>query len=170
MTGALYTEVLGLALVGPAYAAEIVGRVVAVADGDTITVLDANKEWHKIRFGGIDAPERKQPFGTRSRQNLARYVAGKEVRLNCHKVDRYHRKVCKVWVQPSDCPRCGKTLNVGLAQVTDGMAWWYRRYAGEQSAEDRGRYESAEEEARLRERGLWRDTEPMPPWEWRRKQ
>jgi len=168
MNSVLTVAALALALSQAAQAAEIVGRVVSVADGDTITVLDASKEQHKIRFGGIDAPERKQAFGTRSRQNLARYVAGKEVRLNCHKVDRYHRKVCKVWVQPSDCPRCGKTLNVGLAQVTDGMAWWYRRYAGEQSAEDRGRYESAEEEARLRKRGLWRDTEPMPPWEWRR--
>jgi endonuclease YncB( thermonuclease family) len=145
-------------------------HVVGVTDGDTITVLDANKRQHKIRFAGIDAPERKQPFGTRSRQNLARYVAGKDVRLDCPKVDRYRRKVCKVWMQPADCRRCGKTLDVGLAQVTDGMAWWYRRYANEQSAEDRGRYESAENESRLRKRGLWRDTDPVPPWEWRKKQ
>jgi len=144
-------------------------RVVGVTDGDTITVLDATKEQHKIRFAGIDAPERKQPFGTRSRQNLARYIAGKEVRLDCHKVDRYRRKVCKVWVQPPDCLRCGKTLDVGLAQITDGMAWWYRRYADEQTAEDRGRYESAENEARLRRWGLWADDNPVPPWEWRRK-
>ena len=73
-----------------------------------------------------------------------------------------------MWVQPPDCPRCGKTLNVGLAQVTDGMAWWYRYYGKEQSAEDRGRYESAEQEARLRRLGLWRDNDPVPPWEWRR--
>jgi len=145
------------------------GRVVGVADGDTITVLDASKQQHKIRFAGIDAPERKQTFGTRSRQNLARYVAGKDVRLNCHKTDRYQRRVCKVWVQPADCARCGTTLEVGLAQVTDGMAWWYRRYADEQTAEDRGRYESAEQEARLRKRGLWQDNDPVPPWEWRRK-
>ena len=135
----LATFLLAIVLASPVHAAEILGRVVSVADGDTITVLDSSKERHKIRFAGIDAPERKQAFGTRSRQNLARYVAGKEVRLDCHKVDRYRRKVCKVWVQPPDCPRCGKTLDVGLAQVTDGMAWWYRYYAKEQSAEDRGR-------------------------------
>ncbi len=77
----------------PAYAGEIVGRVVSVAEGDTITVLDASSKQHKIRFNAIDAPERKQALGARSRQNLARYVAGKEVRLDCPKVDRYRRKV-----------------------------------------------------------------------------
>ena len=152
-----------------AQAATLEGRVVGVTDGDTITVLDANKRQHKIRFNGIDAPEKRQPFGTRSTQNLARYVARKDVHLDCPKVDRYGRKVCKVWVQPLDCPRCGKTLDVGLAQITDGMAWWFRRYADEQTAEDRGRYESAEDEARLRKRGLWRDANPVPPWDWRRR-
>jgi len=165
----LAAAALTLALAASVHAAEIVGRVVSIADGDTITILDASNEQHKIRFDGIDAPERKQPFGTRSRENLARYVAGKEVRLDCHKVDRYRRKVCKIWVQPVDCPRCGKTLDVGLAQITDGMAWWYRYYAKEQTLADRGRYESAEQKARLRKRGLWRDTDPIPPWEWRRR-
>ena len=160
---------LALALLQGVHAAQMVGRVVRVIDGDTITVLDINKQQHKIRFAGIDAPERRQPFGTRSTQNLARYVARKDVRLDCPKVDRYGRKVCKVWVEPSDCPRCGKTLDVGLAQITDGMAWWYRYYAKEQTPEDRGRYESAENEARLRKRGLWRDTDPVPPWDWRHK-
>lgn len=71
-------------------------------------------------------------------------------------------------VQPHDCPRCGKTLDVGLAQISVGLAWWFKRYAGEQSAEDRGRYKSEEEEARLRKRGLWVDEAPVPPWDWRR--
>lgn len=74
-----------------------------------------------------------------------------------------------MWVQPGDCPRCGKTLDVGLAQISVGLAWWYKRYADEQSAEDRGRYESEEQEARLRKRGLWADAKPVPPWEWRGK-
>jgi len=110
----LLLAALALTLSWPSHAAEIVGRVVSVADGDTITVLDASRQQHKIRFGGIDAPERKQAFGTRSRQNLARYVAGKEVRLDCHKVDRYHRKVCKVWVQPPDCPRCSPQASMPM--------------------------------------------------------
>ena len=82
-------------------------------------------------------------------------------------VDRYGREVCKVWIQPRDCPRCGETLDVGLAQISVGLAWWYRRYANKQSDEDRGRYRS-EEEARLRKRGLWMDEAPVPPWEWRK--
>lgn len=49
-----------------------------------------------------------------------------------NKTDRFGREVCKVWVQPSDCPRCGKTLDVGLAQISVGLAWWFRRYADEQ--------------------------------------
>ena len=62
-------------------------------------------------------------------------------------------------------PRCGKTLDVGLALISVGLAWWFSRYAEEQSAEERGRYKSEEEEAHLRKRGLWVDSAPVPPWE-----
>ena len=55
----------------------------------------------------------------------------KDARIECHKTDRFGREVCKVWVQPLDCPRCGKTLDVGFAQISAGLAWWYRRYADE---------------------------------------
>jgi len=145
------------------------GRVIAVSDGDTITIVDASKQQHRIRINGIDAPEKGQAFGERSKQNLSKLAFQKDARLDCHKTDRYKRKVCKVWVQPADCPTCGNTLDVGHAQVVAGLAWWYRAYAKEQTAEDKGRYESAEDEARLRTWGLWRDNEPVPPWEWRRQ-
>src|SRR6185503_16853760 len=98
----------------------------------------------------------------RSRENLARLTYGKDATLRCHKTDRYQREVCKVMVQPADCPRCGHTLDVGLAQIVAGLAWWYREYAREQSAEDRGRYESEEREAKARRRGLWEDKTPVP--------
>ena len=71
----------------------------------------------------------------------------RDARIECYKTDRFGREVCKVWVQPLDCPRCGKTLDVGLAQVSVGLAWWFSRDADEQSAEDRGRYKSEKEEA-----------------------
>jgi endonuclease YncB( thermonuclease family) len=93
---------------------------------------------------------------------------GKDARIECHKVDRFGREVCKLWGPAADCPRRGKTLDVGLAQISVGLAWWFRRYADEQSLEDRGRYQSEEEEARLRKRGLWADPTPTAPWEWRR--
>jgi len=152
----------------PGVAETLTGWVVGVHDGDTVTVLDGNHKQHKIHLAGIDAPELKQAFGTRSRQNLSDMAYDKDARLECHKTIRNERKLCKVWVQPSGCPTCGKTLDAGHAQVIAGLAWWYREYAKEQSAEDQGRYESAEDEARLRKWGLWRDTEPVPPWEWRR--
>ena len=154
-------------LAGNLHAAPLAGRVVGVHDGDTITLLDASNAQHKIRLAGIDAPESNQPFGTRSRQHLSDMAYDKDARLECKKTHR-DRKICKVWVQPSSCPTCGNTLDVGHAQVIAGLAWWYRAYAKEQSPDDQGRYESAEEEARLRKWGLWRDAEPVPPWEWRR--
>ena len=94
------------------------GRVVGVSDGDTITVLDSEKKQHKVRLNGIDAPEKAQAFGERSRQSLAQMAYGKDARLECDKTDRFGREVCKLWVQPLDCPRCGKTLDVGLAQIS----------------------------------------------------
>lgn len=149
-------------------AENLTGRVVGVADGDTLTILTFQNQQHRIRIAGIDAPEKAQPFGNRSKQNMERMAKGKEALADCPKTDRYGRKVCKVWVQPGDCPTCGMTLDVGYAQVSAGLAWWYRAYAKEQSAEDRGLYESEENEARLRRHGLWIESSAVPPWDWRR--
>jgi endonuclease YncB( thermonuclease family) len=148
--------------------ADLTGRVAAVTDGDTINVLDATNTEHKVRLTGIDAPERGQPYGTASRNHLASIVAGKEVKVESSKSDRYGRVLGKVWVQPGDCPSCGKTLNTNHAQILAGMAWWYRYYAKEQSPEDRGRYESAEDEAKARKWGLWADSKPINPYDWRK--
>lgn len=165
-----YVTLLVIALLAPApLLADISGRVVAVTDGDTIKVLDADKVQHKVRLKGIDAPERNQPFGKASRTNLSFMVAGKEVLVVSSGKDRYGRMLGKVWVQPSDCPSCGKTLDANYAQVLAGMAWWYRYYASEQSPEDRGRYESAEDEAKARGWGLWADPDPISPYEWRKR-
>jgi len=165
---------LGLALLlsaGVVLADTLAGKVVGVSDGDTITVLDRDKRQHKIRVAGIDAPEKSQPFGQRSRENLSRLVFGKEVDVQWSKHDRYQRIVGKVMVADPGCqrPDCAKTVDAGLGQVTAGLAWWYRKYAKEQSAEDAGAYESAEQDARARHVGLWSDVDPMPPWDWRKK-
>ena len=149
--------------------ADVTGRVVAVTDGDTIKILDSDQVQHKVRLTGIDAPERGQPFGTVSRDHLASMVAGKEVLVESTKSDRYGRTLGKVWVQPSDCPSCGKTLDANHAQLLAGMAWWYRYYAKEQPPEDRGRYESAEDEAKARRLGLWADPDPINPYDWRKE-
>jgi endonuclease YncB( thermonuclease family) len=156
-----------LALAPFALAVELTGKVVKVIDGDTIHVL-RNEQLYKIRLGGIDAPESNQPYGNASKKHLAGMVAGKSVKIEILKRDRYDRLIGKVWVQPSDCDRCGKTLNTNHALILAGMAWWYEYYAKDQSAEDRGRYQSAEQEARARHWGLWQEPSPVPPWDWRR--
>jgi len=146
-------------------------RVIAVADGDTITVLDGNHVQHRIRMAGIDAPEKEQPFGERSKQNLSRALFGKDVRIEWAKTDRYGRVVGKIWVAPADSPcnssSCPKTLDAGLAQITVGLAWHYKQYQNEQSEEDRERYAFAEQEARAKKAGLWSQPDPIPPWDWR---
>lgn len=103
--------------------------VVGVSDGDTITArcgAAGNYEQIKVRFNGIDAPEKRQPFGRRAKEALSDLVYMKEVALDCPKSDRYGRSVCKVMVAPASAPRGPKTLDAGLAMVTLGMAWWYR--------------------------------------------
>ena len=153
-----------------ASAETITGRVVGVADGDTVTVLDADRTQHKIRVAGINAPEKNQAFGQRSKASMSDLVFGKDVVVKSNKRDRYGRLVGKVLVAVPYCAvsTCPKTLDAGLAQITAGMAWWYRQYAREQSAEDASTYEVAEQAARDRRVGLWRDAHPVAPWDWRR--
>jgi endonuclease YncB( thermonuclease family) len=145
----------------------LIGRVVRIVDGDTLLMLDSKNAQHRVRLSGIDAPESKQPFGKVSRQNLADLVFQKQVKIETGNKDRYGRLIGKIWVESEDCSGCGMTLDANLAQVTAGLAWWYRDYAYEQSVEDRGLYESAEHEAKAKQVGLWGDTEPHAPWDWR---
>ncbi len=119
----------------PAHANNIlIGFVLGVSDGDTITVLDGQLQQHKVRAMGIGAPEKAQAFGDKSKANLARIVFNKDVDVEWNKPDRYHRIVGKIKVQPPDCPSCAQSLDAWLAQVATGMAWWNRECAGEQSS------------------------------------
>lgn len=158
MRAAVWVIAFGLLFSGVAVATTTSGRVVGVSDGDTITVLAAGNKRLKVRLAGIDAPEKKQPFGQRSKANLALMVFGREVDLDCGKRDRYKRELCVVLHDDVD---------VNLEQVRAGLAWWYRQYAREQSPARREAYARAEQEAQEGRLGLWRDEDPVPPWEWR---
>ena len=147
-----------LALACTANAETITGRVVGVADGDTITVLDADKVQHKIRLAGIDAPEKKQPFGNRSKESLSDLAYNKTVEVETSKSDRYGRQIGKVLVNGRD---------INLVQVERGMAWFYRKYQREQSHDDQKLYDAAEDAVSAGKRGLWRDADRVPPWEFR---
>jgi len=134
-------------------------KVVKVTDGDTVHVLDRSSERHKIRLGGIDAPERKQAFGRQSTKNLAGYVAGKNVEVEYRKRDRYKRIIGKLLLAGQD---------VNLQQVKDGYAWHYKYYQKEQSEVDRMLYDLAEKDARGKRIGLWSVPKAIAPWEYRR--
>ena len=148
-----------LAAIPSANAAELHGTVVKVYDGDTITVLDADRQQHKIRLSGIDAPELGQAFGRVSRQHLADQVAGRTVVIEWSKRDKYKRIVGKILLD-------GRDINITLIEA--GLAWHYKKYASEQSPVDRERYARAEARARVARAGLWREKHPSPPWEYRK--
>ena len=132
--------------------------MVSIADGDTITILDDTNREYRIRLAGIDAPESSQSFGIASTENLAKLVFRKLVTIAWYKHDRYGRIVGSVFVAAQD---------VGLEQVKAGLAWHYKQYQNEQSANDRRAYTEAELEAREERRGLWTDPAPLPPWSYR---
>lgn len=137
------------------------GRVVGVADGDTVTVLDASNTQTKVRLMGIDAPEKKQAFGSRSKEHLSDLVFNRQVAVDYTKQDKYGRTVGKIIVNGVDA---------NLEQVKAGLAWHYKQYQREQSETDRTTYAQAEEHAKAAKRGLWFDRDPTPPWDWRHRQ
>lgn len=141
-----------------AHAEVLFGHVVAVSDGDTITVLDENKQRHVIRLMGIDAPEKAQAFGQKSKVSLSDLVFNRDVSVTWFKRDRYGRTVGQVRVDDTD---------VCLEQIKRGLAWHYKQYQREQSEEDRSRYAIAEEQARIARIGLWVDDKPTEPTEFR---
>ena len=137
----------------------LTGRVVGIADGDTLTLLDANNNHHKIRLSGIDSPEKGQPFGQACKKSLSDLAYDRAVAIESSKLDRYGRVIGKVLVNGQD---------VNLEQVRRGCGWHYKKYQNEQSLDDRLSYNAAEEFARVGRVGLWTDNESMPPWEWRK--
>lgn len=111
--------VVGLTLIGLSLSAtsgQISGKMVSVADGDTITVLDAEHVQHKIRLSGIDAHERSQAFGRHSKELLSNLVAGTRVVVETGKADRFGRSVGRVLLQGRD---------INLAMALGGMVWHY---------------------------------------------
>ena len=143
-----------------AWADTLTGRVIGVADGDTITVLDAANVQHKIRLSGIDCPEKSQPYGQAAKQSMSDQVYDRQVSVETSKIDRYGRQIGKVLIGGVDA---------NLEQLKRGLAWHYKKYEREQPPEDRATYAGAEIEARGAGRGLWADPAPVAPWDWRHR-
>jgi micrococcal nuclease len=147
----------------------IEGTVVKVSDGDTIQVADGYGTKVKVRFYGIDCPETEksnkrtghvskpgQPFGEEAFQALKGKLARQRVRLDVMDIDRYGRTVSIVWLG---------NRNINLEMVQEGWAWAYKQYLDRPHASE---YIQAEEQARGKRLGLWRDNNPQPPWEFRK--
>ncbi|MDP2152228.1 MAG: thermonuclease family protein [Methylotenera sp.] len=137
-----------------AHGETINGRVVGISDGDTLTVLDASNTQFKIRLAAIDAPEKAQPFGQHGKQQLSDFCYGKSASVKVVSVDRYGRTVGDI-----DCAG----INANQAMVQSGLAWVYRKYD-----KGYGHLYALEEEARKSRRGLWADSNPIAPWDWRK--
>ena len=135
------------------------GRVIYVADGDTVTLLTKEKKEVRIRFQGIDAPEKHQDFGTQSRKHLHSLIYGKTIRVKVDKTDKYGRVVGRVWLPQGK----GKMMDVEEAQLRAGMAWHYEYFNREKKLAE------AQKEAQRAKRGIWSHSNPIPPWEWRQK-
>ena len=134
---------------------EITGKAVSIADGDTITILTKEKQQVKIRFNGIDCPEKSQAFGQKARKFVSETIFGETVRAIVKDKDRYGRTVADV-ISPEG-------LNINQSLVKLGLAWWYEKYAPEDTV-----LRDLEKEARENGRGLWSDPNPDPPWEYRK--
>jgi micrococcal nuclease len=138
-----------------ATAETIIGKVVGVHDGDTLTILDDSKTQTKIRLAEIDAPESRQPYGKRAKQELSGLAFGRSAVVQVQDIDRYGRTVGRVTVDGVD---------VNAEMVRRGAAWVYRKYAKEQSLF------TIEQQARDAKAGLWAlpEADRIPPWEWRK--
>ena len=136
-----------------AQAETLEGKVIKIADGDTLTLLTPSSQQVKIRLAGVDTPERKQPFGNKAKQALSNLAFQKQALVEIAAKDRYGRTIGVVFVDG---------LNVNAELVKQGMAWVYRKYTDDE------RLYVLESEAKQSKRGLWLDENPIPPWEWRK--
>jgi endonuclease YncB( thermonuclease family) len=148
---------LSLLVSCPVWAEELVGQVVGIHGGDTLTLLTAEHRQVRVRLHAIDTPESRQPYGTRARQELSDLAFRQTVRVEVMDTDRYGRTVGQVWAG---------SLNVNAELVRRGAAWVYRQYNRDPQ------FLALEKEAREARRGLWAlpRAEQVPPWVWRRQQ
>lgn len=175
LTGLLFCAAFGasIALLQPAQAAKnytLTGKVVQIADGDTLTVLDASKAQHKVRLANIDTPETGkgkkrpgQPFSNNAKDALEQWVAGKTIELTCFEQDRYERNICQIGLTQIN----GQPGTVNEALVAQGMAWAYTGSNGRYLRDKR--LIDVQSDAQRNQRGLWAQPSPVPPWEWRQR-
>jgi endonuclease YncB( thermonuclease family) len=146
--------ILCILLTNNVFAENLTGKVVSIADGDTVTILTDNKQT-KIRLAEIDTPEKNQPYGKKAKKALSDFIFGKTVRVEIDTIDRYGRTVGTIFLND---------LNINKEMVKAGHAWVYVRYAKDKTLFD------LEKNAKENQLGLWAlpEGERIAPWQWRR--
>lgn len=145
-----------LTLSCPLQAQVLVGKVIKIIDGDTITILDSSNKQHKIRLYGIDTPEKKQAYGKAAKKHTSRLSYRKKAVVTIYDTDRFKRPVGVVKVG---------SVNVNESLIRAGYAWQYRKYCKAKFCKS---WLQFEERAKASNLGLWRNNDPVPPWEWRK--
>ena len=134
--------------------------LVRAFDGDSMVLRHPVGGVIKARLAGIDAPEKTQPFGPDSRKRLERLLASGRVTATAHKLDGFGRWIVTIDIEGQDL---GETL------ISEGLAWYFRKYERDLPKALRSRYASAEARARQSKKGLWQIEDPLPPWDYRQK-
>ena len=142
------------------YANELItGSVFKVSDGDTLIIKSKNNKKIKVRLAGIDAPELNQPFGIKSKELLVNFL-NKKIKLKVLSKDRYKRTVGIVYYKDQD---------INIYMLENGAVWAYRKYLYQLPISTKKKYLSLERFSRNNKFGLWRDSNPIPPWKWRKQ-
>ena len=149
-----YTILLLLLISTNLLSLELKGKIIHISDGDTVHLLTDKKEKIKIRLNDIDAPENKQAYGNKSKENLKNYIYQKNVVVEYKNKDKYKRVLGTIYYQNRD---------INLQQIKDGYAWVYKKYSNNKT------YYKAEKLARDKRVGLWIDKNPLEPWEFRKQ-
>ena len=147
------TNINILLISSPAFATEYQGKVIAVLDGDTVKVRISKTEKIKVRLAQIDAPEKTQAFGMRSKKALTKLISDKVVRVVEEDVGRYGRIVGRIYHGKRD---------INAVMVKQGFAWVYRKYSKDKTLL------TLERQARKNKKGLWQDPNPLEPWKFRK--
>jgi len=127
-------------------------RITRIIDGDTV-IADLNGTTVRVRLADIDAPELAQPHGPAAREFLVSLIADKLIRCDSNRTDRYGRQLATLFINGA---------NINLVMVSTGHAWRYRY------ARKTGALADAEAIARAEGRGLWAESHPVEPWEFRK--
>lgn len=134
--------------------------VIEIYDGDTILIQEENRNTHKVRLLGIDAPELLQNYGTESKLGLSKEIYGEKVIILFNGRDKFKRILGKIIFKNKD---------INLLQIENGYSWHYENIFNQQSSEDNMVYEKAQAQAKGKKIGLWGQQNIIPPWEFRQR-